>query len=199
MAKRVQKADRGVARQFTNRQKMQMNEIQYRRIQDALIKHDFVVNEYENKWGVERLQELVSEELRERFYQQRVRLNTAIENNDGKQTQEEVEVMCRAYVALEKEAVAMGHKPLTGEHWETVMPDGKVLAIAKSYAEAGKVKRDNRELVVFSIEEIANILHARHKETLKFVDEVKRQFDGAVVTAVTPVKQETLIDDDIPF
>jgi hypothetical protein len=196
---RVKKADRGVARQFTNRQKMQMNEIQYRRIQDALIKHDFVVTEYENKWGIDRLQELVSEELRERYYQQRERLNTAIENNDGKQTQAEVEVMCRAYVALEKEAVAMGHKPLSGDYWETIMPDGRVLAITKNHAEAGKVKRDNRELVVFSIQEIANILDARHKETVKFIDEVKNKFDGAVVTAVTPVKQEPLVDDEIPF
>lgn len=196
---RVKNADRGVAGQFNSRQQMKMNEIQYRRIQDALIKHDFVVSEYENKWGIDRLQELVSEELRERFYQQRVRLNTAIDANDGKQTQEEVEVMCRAYAALEKEAVAMGHEPLSGEYWETIMPDGRVLAVTKSFAEAGKVKRDNRELVVFSIQEIANILDARHKETVKFIDEVKNKFDGAVVTSVEPVKQETLIDDEIPF
>lgn len=176
-----------------------MNEIQYRRIQNALVEHDKVVTQYEDKWGIERLQELVSEELRERFYQQRERLNTAIDNNDGKQTQEEVEVMCRAYAALEKEAVAMGHKPLSGEYWETPLPDGRVLAITKNHAEAGKVKRDNRDLVVFSIQEIANILDARHKETVKFIDEVKNKFDGAVVTSVTPIKQETLIDDHIPF
>lgn len=196
---RVKNADRGVAGQFNSRQQMKMNEIQYRRIQDALIKHDFVVAEYENKWGIDRLQELVSEELRERFYKQRDLLNAAIDANDGNQTKEEVETMCRAYVALEKEAIAMGHKPLSGEYWETPLPDGRVLAITKNFAEAGKVAKDNRQLVVYSIEEIANIIGSREKEMTDKINKIKDVFPGAAVTSVTPVKQEPLVDDHIPF
>jgi len=196
MKKRVKKADRGVAAAY-KRDAQKMNEIQYRRIQDALIEHDFVVNEYESKWGIDRLQELVSSEMRDRFYKQREKLNAAIDNNDGKQTQHEVEVMCRAYVALEREAVAAGHKPLTGERWETPLPDGRVLAITKSFAEAGKVAKDNRDLVVYSIEEIANILAAREKEAFDRINQVKAVFPGAAVTSFK--KTSEIIDDEIPF
>ena len=196
MNKRVKKADRGIASTY-KRAAHKMNEIQYRRIQDALIKHDFVVNEYEAKWGIDRLQELVSTEMRDRFYQQREKLNAAIDNNDGKQTQHEVEVMCRAYVALEREAVAAGHKPLTGEHWETPLPDGRVLAITRNFAEAGKVAKDNRDLVVYSIEEIANILAAHEKKAFDRINEVKSLFPGAAVTSLR--KKDEIIDDEIPF
>lgn len=196
MTKRVKKADRGIASQY-GRAAHKMNEIQYRRIQDALVKHDFVVNEYEAKWGIDRLPELVSTEMRDRFFKQREKLNAAIDNNDGKLVQHEVEVMCRAYVALEREAVAAGHKQLTGEYWETPLPDGRVLAITRSFDEAGKVAKDNRDLVVYSLEEIANILASKQRETFDRINQVKAMFPGAAVTSLR--KTNEIIDDEIPF
>ena len=197
MSKRVNKPDRGLVSKFNGRDQMRMNDLQYRGIKDALVKHDYVVSEYENKWGVDRLQELVPSEMRDRFYQQRDKLNAAIEANDGKDVQHQVQVMCRAYVALEKKALEDGMKPLTGEYWETPLPDGRVLAIAKTFAEAGKVARDNRELVVYSLEEIANFIGAEKKKLADQINKVKEVFPGAAVTSVTPAKD--MIDDEIPF
>jgi len=198
-SKRVKTADRGVT-QHMRRQDQRLNQIQYERIQSALVEHDKAVYQYEQKWGIERLQELVSPELRERFYQQRDKLNAAIDSNDGKEVQKQVQVSIRAYAALEKAAIANGEQPLTGEHWEHPMPSGKVLAITKTHAEAGKVARDNREMVVYCLDEIANILDAKQSELAKRVEEIKSIFPGAEVTSVTPIKkQEVFIDDEIPF
>ena len=197
MAKRVKKADRGFAAEFNGRSRMNLNDIQYKRIQDALIKHDFVVSEYEAKWGIDRLQELVSEDMRDRFYRQRLKLNDAITLNDGKLVQHEVEVMCRAYPAMEKMAKSLGHKPLTGECWETPLQDGRVLAITKNFWEAGKVAKDNRNLVVYSLEEIANIIGSREKKITDKINEVKQVFPGAAVSSIKKTKID--VDDEIPF
>ena len=196
MVKRVKKADRGIAatrRSHPDR----MSKIEYDRIQNALVEHDRVVSEYENRWGVDRLPELVSQEWRERFWQQRDKLNEAISRSDGKSVLHEVQVMCRAYAALEKAATDAGYKELSGDYWEMPMPDGRVLGVTRTMAEAGKVARDNRDLVVYSLEELANLLHSKHNETMAKVDQIKSLFPGASVTEVKSTKE--LIDDEIPF
>jgi len=198
-SKRTKTADRGVT-QHMKRQDQRLNQLQYERIQSGLVEHDKFVSAYEDKWGVERLPELVSPELREKFYQLRERLNEAIDSNDGKEVQRLVGVTKKAYDKLERVAIENGEQPLTGEHWEHPMPSGKVLAITKTHAEAGKVARDNREMVVYCLDEIANILDAKQSEIAKRVEEIKSIFPGAEVTSVTPIKkQEVFIDDEIPF
>lgn len=196
MARRVRKADRGVVGSM-RRPQDRVSKLEYDRIQNALVEHDRVVADYESRWGVDRLPELVSQELRAKFWQQRDKLNNAIEQNDGKDTQHQVQVMCRAYAALEKAALEAGHKELSGEYWEMPMPDGRVLGVTRTMAEAGKVARDNRDMVVYSLEELANLLHSRHKETMAKVDQVKSLFPGAAITEVKPSKEP--IDDEIPF
>jgi hypothetical protein len=198
MSKRVRKANRGVdaaARTHHDR----MSKIEYDRIQNALVEHDRVVTGYENRWGVDRLQELVSQDLRHRFLMQRDKLNEAISRSDGKRVQHEVQVMCRAYAALEKAAIDAGYKELTGEYWEMPMPDGRVLAVTRTITEAGKVARDNRDMVVYSLEELANLLYHKHKDTMAKVDQVKSMFPGAAITKVKPKTTAELIDDEIPF
>jgi len=195
---RTKTADRGVNAHM-GRMDVRLNQIQYERIQSALTEHDKAVSEYERRWGVDRLQELVSPELRERFYQQRERLNAAIDSNDGKDVQHQVQVSIRSYAAIEKAAIEAGAKPLTGEYWECPMPSGKVLAITRDVHEAGKVARENREMVVYSIGEIANILDADLSERAKKIEQVKSIFPGATVMDVKPKPKVEMIDDEIPF
>ena len=54
------------------------SEATYRKIQNYLTEYDRVVSDYERRWGVERLPNLVSPELRDRFWQQMDKLNDAI-------------------------------------------------------------------------------------------------------------------------
>ena len=166
-----------------------------RRMQDALHKYDDVVSEVEGRWGVDRLVWLVGGNLRDRFEQQMDRLNAAIDKCDPS-IEHEVEVTLRGVAALEAAAIAAGAKPLTGDYIEGRMPDGRVIAITVTGYEAGKVKRDNREMVVYSVDEIGRIIEGLNKEA-PVVDAIKNAFAGAEVVSVKPVPAN--LDDEIPF
>jgi hypothetical protein len=190
MSKRIRGIDRLPTR----------TEVNDERISEAVHMHDRVVSDVEKRWGVDRLQELVSENTRAKFHQQREKLWNALTKNDGRDAIHQAEVMCRAYQVLEREAKELGCKELTGDYIEGVMPDGKVLAITSDKFEAGKVARDNREMCVYSIEEIGRILHAKDKKVAakvhEQVDKVKSIFAGAEVVSVKSLED---IDDEIPF
>ena len=67
------------------------------RINEAVHMHDRVVSDVEKRWGVDRLQELVSENTRRKFHLQRQKLWDALTKNDGRDAIHQAEVMCRAY------------------------------------------------------------------------------------------------------
>ena len=173
------------------------DDVNYKRIQGALMDHDATVSSYEVRWGVDRLQELVSYELREKFYQQRDRLNKAIDSNDGMEVVRQVEVTGRAYAKLEQEAIARGHSEVTGDYFEAPMADGKVLAVCKTKGDCTKVARDNREMLVYSVSEIAHLLSIQNKPVVEAVNEVKSIFAGAEVVSIKPI--DDVLDDEIPF
>jgi hypothetical protein len=164
-------------------------------MQDALHRYDDVVSEVEGRWGVDRLVWLVGGDLRDRFEQQMDKLNAAIDKCDPS-IEHEVEVTLRGVAALEAAAIAAGAKPLTGDYVEGRMPDGKVIAITATGYEAGKVKRDNRDMVVYSVDEIGRIIEGLNKEA-PVVDAIKNAFAGAEVQSVKPVPAN--LDDEIPF
>jgi hypothetical protein len=168
-----------------------------KRQQAALHKYDDEVNRLERKWGIDRLPWLVPVELRDRFYEQLDKLNSAIDATEG--VEHEVEVTLRGCAAIERAAIEGGAEPLTGEYIEGRMPDGTVLAITANGYEAGKVKQDNREMTVYTVDEVGVILEQwlKEKQAKAFVDEAKNVFAGAVVESVT--KTAKLIDDEIPF
>jgi hypothetical protein len=166
-----------------------------RRMQDALHRYDDVVSQYEMRWGVDRLPWLVGTELRERFEAQMQKLNKAID--DRHDVEHQVEVTLRGVAALEQAAIERGAQQLTGDYIETAMPDGRVLAITRTSWEVAKVKRENRDMVVYSAEEVA-ILIAGFEEKQKTLTTIKETFPGAVVESITP-KAELELDDEIPF
>jgi len=168
-----------------------------KRQQAALHKYDDEVNRLERKWGIDRLPWLVPVELRDRFYEQLDRLNAAIDKCDG--VEHEVEVTLRGCAAIERAAIEGGAEPLTGDYIEGRMPDGTVLAITVNGYEAGKVKQDNREMTVYTVDEVGVILEQwlKEKQAKAFVDEAKNVFAGAVIESVT--KTAKLIDDEIPW
>ena len=165
-----------------------------RRMQQALHRYDDVVSDMERRWGVDRLVWLVPVDLRDRFEAQMDKLNAAIDKCEG--VEHEVEVTLRGVAALEQAAIAAGVKPLTGEWVEGRMPDGTTLAIVPTDYEVAKVKQDNREMRVYSVDEIGRILS--EWQASKVVDKVKDVFTGATVEKVK-TKLETTLNDEIPF
>ncbi len=191
-----------MATKKTTRQRPKPSKVYYqptqpamRRMQDALHRYDDVVSEVEGRWGVDRLVWLVGGDLRDRFEQQMDRLNVAVDKCDPS-IEHEVEVTLRGVAALEAAAIAAGAKPLSGDYIEGRMPDGRVIAITATAYEAGKVKRDNREMVVYSADEIGRIIEGLNKEA-PVVDAIKNAFAGAEVESVKPVPAN--LDDEIPF
>lgn len=192
MVKRVPKPARGV-------QKMMQRDgdsVNARKLRSALVELDKIVSDYEQRWGIDRLPELVDTRLRERFEAQLDRLNKAIDADVGSEVKVEAEAMARAYAALEKAAKANGHSELTGEFWEAAMPDGKVLAITRTFEEQHKVAREHRDMVVYCVEEVANIL--ANWEGHVAVTMTKHEFPGAEVVSVKE-KQEEIFNDELPF
>ena len=191
-----------MATKKTTRQRPKPSKVYYqptqpamRRMQDALHRYDDVVSEVEGRWGVDRLVWLVGGDLRDRFEKQMDRLNVAIDKCDPS-IEHEVEVTLRGVAALEQAAIAAGAKPLSGDYIEGRMPDGRVIAITATGYEVGKVKRDNREMVVYSADEIGRIIEGLNKEA-PVVDAIKNAFIGAEVESVKPVKYD--LNDEIPF
>lgn len=189
--KRTPKPARGVQKLMQR----DPNSLNSRKVSAAIEALDIIVVDFENRWGIDRLPTLVDEALRNRFYDQLDRLNAAIQADIGSEVKAEAEAMARGYAALERTAKANGHKELSGEFWEAAMPNGQVLAICRTFEEQDKVARENRDMVVYSVEEIANILAAW--EGHKDVTLAKHLFPGAEVAEVRFTGD--VVDDELPF
>ena len=174
------------------------NEASYRKIQNHLTEYDRVVSDYERRWGVERLPLLVDTELRDRFWSQMDKLNTALHNESPADVEHQVQVTLRAYAALEAKAREMGNKEIEGIAWTAPMDDGRVVAIVRDIHELGVIKKDMPDALVYSVQEVAAILAAwNDQKKADIVNQVKDLFPGAAVTKVTPLAEH--LDDEIPF
>ena len=129
-------------------------------------KLDTVAAEYESRWGVSRLQTLVPHELAQKWKAQTDKLNAAIQGSNLYDMPELVEGCIRGYGALEKAAIAQGHKPHDAPFaWTVGLPSGKTLAIVRHDKDASLVndlRRDHGDIVVWTIDEIARIIEKEH-------------------------------------
>ena len=140
---------------------------------------DALAIEMEDRWGCGRLRLLVSTELREKFDRQRYRLNSAVLHGDLEAVRTEASRMMAAWLALNNAALMAGARVLDPEVWEVPLSTGKVAAIVKDTAGAHRVVADGRDLLVFTLDEIARLIEAHHT-----VVAAKVQWPGAEVVAV---------------
>jgi hypothetical protein len=140
---------------------------------------DQTAAQMEAKWGADRLRLLVSPELREKFDRQRYKLNQAIWHGELEAVRQESMRMVKAWLALDKAAEAAGAGKLDPQVWEIALEDGSVAAIVPSADHARRVVADGRQVQVFTLEEIARLLHA-----FPAIVKAKNVFPGSTVTAV---------------
>jgi len=140
---------------------------------------DETAAEMESKWGADRLRLLVSSELREKFDRQRYLLNQAVWHGELEDVRREANRMVTAWLSLDKVATAGGHAPLSREVWEIGLSDGSVAAIVPTDAHARLVNGEGRQVAVYTLDEIAQILN-RYAE----ISRAKLVIPGAVITAV---------------
>lgn len=155
-----------------------MNETQWN-IMRHVQRLDGVSISYEARWGVNRLQGLASDGLKEKWDRQWQKLDQAIADQDIRLVEDLCAGCIRAWGALEAEAIANGHKTIESGAWEVKHPEsGQVYRIARNNFEAGIPAA--KGTITYSLEEVARIL-----ESNQLINVVKETFEGAVVKSIS--------------
>lgn len=142
---------------------------------------DAAAIEMERKWGRGRLRLLVDPDLREKFDRQRYLFGQALTMGGLEDVKREAARMAKAWRALDRAAEAAGAKILPATVWEVTLGDGSVAAIVREPELAQDVIADGRDVRVYTLEEIGELIY-------KFpeIATIKVHFPGA---EVVPVKQ----------
>jgi hypothetical protein len=143
----------------------------------------------EAHWGNGRLRLLVSTELREKFDRQRSKLQVAIETGQLDDVIREADRMATAWTVLDAAARKAGHPPISSTVWEVTLQDGTVAAIVQDYAIAHDVIADGRQVAVYSLAEIGELL-SHYTGVIK----AKVIWPGATVTRVSRTVSDPLSD-----
>jgi len=150
----------------------------YDAIQSVIDGVEEVARQCENRWGVGRLELLVSNDLREKFRRQLVRFNEAIEEHDVARVRITGAAMQRAWAALDQAATEAGAQLLAPEYWEALLPDGRVIAFCRDNVDAFAVFREGRLMDIWSTNEILQLIKSFPEIVL-----AKDTFPGATVTS----------------
>jgi hypothetical protein len=145
----------------------------------------------EMRWGIGRLELLVTDEQRARFRRQREKLNIAIIARDADAVARHAAAMGRAYSILDAEAIAAGHTPLNPNVWEVQLSDGRVVALVKTNAEASLAARQEGYAAVWTLREIAKLIEANGSIMPEWLPTLPATAPKAVLDDIS--------DDEIPF
>lgn len=151
----------------------------YDRIAVALSGPDEAFRNSEARWGVARLERLVSANTLASYRRGWIAYRAAIDDGDAAAVEAIAPKMIAAISYMSAEAEAAGHKPLEVDRWEAALEDGRVLVIVRTMAEAHAIARDKsdtREIVCWTMAELA-----RQLPTLEITHAVKAAFPGAEV------------------
>lgn len=111
------------------------------RLKMALLGPDLAFWTSEQKWGVGRLERLISQPTLASFKRGWDSYRQALDEGDAPAVEAIGSKMCLALRVMDAEATAAGHKPLAPDTWEAAMPDGRVLVVCRTEAEATAIQR----------------------------------------------------------
>ena len=167
-------------------------------IGNAIAPFDRAMLDSERRWGVDRLQELVSPETAAKWGSAMGKLNTAIEAQDVDLLVQRVGVCIRGLAAMDAEAIARGHRPVPAEVWvfDEVIDGKRVrLGITREPGDWPTLQDSHPGLPIYSLREVAVKMTPGLLEAA-----VKSAFPGAQVTATRHVSPlDDVLDDQIPF
>lgn len=151
----------------------------------TLAPFDRLAIEMENKWGIDRLPELVSVDTAEKYGRTIGRLNAAIDADDPAEANRLAQSAMRGLQAMDAEATAAGHDQMPAEFWEYDL-DGFKFAVMPDNARWPEIKKRRPDLVLFTMREAA--LALRQMNASGIIAATKDAFPGAEVQKVTPIK-----------
>lgn len=157
---------------------------------------DAVASAMERKWGVGRLQTLVSEEWALKFHSAATKLDQAIAAMDMNGIRERAEIMRRGWVKLDELATAAGHEPWSqADVWEVQAPNGTIYAIVRGDVDQRNAERKDG-VATYTLAEVAKILQAWDEDGQ--VSIIKAQFPDARVVKAGFVKPNVIDPNDDP-
>lgn len=118
----------------------------YDRFRMAMVPIDQAFFASETKWGVGRLERIVSLSTLQAYRRGWDAYRTALEAADGEALESIGPRMVQALAYMDAEATAAGHAPLAPDTWEHAMADGTVLVVVRTAAEASAVIRAERNV-----------------------------------------------------
>lgn len=174
----------------------------------------------EAKWGIDRLESLVSAETAGKFGAALTRLNSIVLDEDaaitlgkeigkgqGRRTPPEraadaivwaAGIVQRGWLALDKEATELGRDPLPNGVWDAVDDNGKRFLVCLTPSQAANYRTHVKDgTTVVTVEELVRVWSGVADGLLVAAAE---EFPGAVVQEVRKTTvPEVLPDDPIPF
>lgn len=155
----------------------------------AIAPLDRMAIEYDRKWGIDRLPEIVSPETAQRYGAAMAHLNECIEASDPATVQAAAENCMRGLQAMDAEATASKKPTATGEFWEYELTghDGNPpfkFAIMADPHEWQTSQASRPDLRFFTMREVAIALQAHANSPL--IDAVKKNFPASEVVSIRP-------------
>lgn len=161
----------------------------------ALGPFDIAARAMERKWGINRLEGLVSPAMAAKYGAALAHMNACIGSDNPTDTASAAANCIKGLSAMDAEATAAGHQPITPEAWEFEL-DGKTCALLRDDAAWPAYVAQRPGVRVYTIREVVNAL-AAYGQT---VAAVKDAFSGAQVTVVRkPTPLEIELNDEVPF
>lgn len=148
-------------------------------VTSSLIELDRIAADYERKWGTGRLVTICRDNARLSFRKGWASWREAAAKGNAQAMQGVLDGLKQLWRIADAQATADGHQPLTADVWEARLEDGRVLAIARTNAEAIAAQREGRATVALTMAEIARLW-----PKLEMLDAIKTEFPGATVERV---------------
>jgi hypothetical protein len=159
-------------------------------VQSKLVELESVKAASDRKWGENRLNTLVSSELREKFWIQNSRLHQAMESKDKAKFDSSVAGMIRAYGVLDQWATEEGLETASAIpriEWE--MQNGQTMVIVRTVNEAVAIQTQRQDLSnhhIWSMQELEALLA---DERMQAVIKIKALVPTAQLTSFKPTSE----------
>lgn len=148
----------------------------------AVAPFDRAARDMDEKWGIDRLPELVSPALAAKYGEALAHMNACIAEEDPAKLADAAANCIRGMAAMDAEATANGHQPATGEFWEYELRDDHEVfrfAIIRNDAEWPALRRQRPDLLIFTMHEAAVALRGLSKKTA--LEAAKTHFPNAKI------------------
>ena len=159
-------------------------------VQSKLVELESVKADSDRKWGENRLNTLVSSELREKFWLQNSRMHQAMAVRDQAKFDSSVAGMIRAYGVLEQWVTEEGLEPastIPRIEWE--MQNGQTMVIVRTVVDAVAIQTQRQDLAnhhIWSMQEMEVLLaDPRMQEVIK----IKALVPTAQLTSFKPTSE----------